>query len=344
MKRFPLLHRVLRWLVVLFGSDLTDERTGQKVARALIVCWRGRIHLLGLEGKDQVIPIFPAQEKMTFWDRQIGFTTHSPPDFPNEAAARAEKPPESAICFLLLAHQSSAQVEKLVARWRGYCRPPSELLLAYGGPREEFDRIAHEPKIFLDDPRLRTRHHQREKQSYTRVFQKAAAWLADHPGCGYVYFAEYDHWPLVPDLGARLIERLRQENADLLGHQLYRRDRTSCVHYLHHLADPGFLPWLQSLSRRRDPEAVFNMLGTGSFWTREAFLAVAGQKEIVPVYLETFLPTVAHHLGFRIRPFGDQDRFVWGDGDHGADIPRARAEGAWTIHPIKSWPEPGGPL
>ena len=339
MKRFPFLHRVLHFLVVLFGNDLTDERTGRKVGRALLLCWRGRIHVLGLECEDQVIPEFLPQERMVSWHRQIGFTTHPPPDFPREAAAPAAESRGDAVCFLLLTHQAPAQVEKLVARWRDYCRPPAQLLLAYGGPRESFERIACEPKFFLADPRLRTRHHQREKQSYTQVFQGAAAWLADHPACGYVYFAEYDHWPLVPDLAVRLIERLRRERADVLGHQLFRRDDTSCVHYQNHAADPRFLPWLEAISRRRDPGATFNMLGSGSFWTREAFLAVARQEETVPVYLEIYLPTLAHHLGFRIRAFGDQDRFIWGDGDRAAVIPRARAEGAWTIHPIKTWPE-----
>ena len=55
-------------------------------------------------------------------------------------------------------------------------------------------------------------------------------------------------------------------------------------------------------------------------------------------FLHRVLPTLAHHLGFRLRDFGDQSRFVWGEGDVAA-IPRARAEGAWTIHPVKTWPE-----
>jgi hypothetical protein len=339
MKRFPFLHRVLRGLVAVFGSDLTDERTGEKVGRALMFCWRGRIHLLGFEGKDEVIAEFLPQERMAFWERRIGFTTHPPPDFPRERDRDAAPPAGEAVCFLILAHQSAGKVETLLARWRGYGQAPSEILLAYGGPRGEFDRIGHEPKFFVDDPRLRTRHHQREKQSFTQVFQRATAWLKEHPAFGYVYLAEYDHWPLVPDLAERLIERLRHERADVLGHQLYRRDGTSHPHYLHHRADPGFLPWLRTVSRRHDTGVVFNMLGSGSFWTREAFLAIAAREETVPVYLEVYLPTLAHHLGFRLRPFAEQDRFVWGEGDHGAEIPRARAKGAWTIHPVKSWPE-----
>jgi hypothetical protein len=339
MKRFPFLHAVLRALVAVFGSNITDHRTGEKLGRALMFCWRGRLYLLGYKGQDRAIPVFLPQERMTFWKREIGFTSHPPPDFPHETGTATLPAQNDAVCFLLLAHQSPAQVEKMIDRWRSYFNPPSQLLLAYGGPRESFEKIAYPSKVFLDDPRLRTRHHQREKQSYGQVFQRAAAWLEDHPECGYVYFAEYDHWPLVKDLGPRLIERLRREQADVLGHELFRKDGSCCVHYLHHITDPRFLPWLRQISRRRDPDAVFNMLGTGSFWTREAFLAVARQEEPVPVYLEVSIPTVAHHLGFRVRDFEEQSRFVWGDGDRVLDIDRARAQGAWTIHPIKSWPE-----
>jgi hypothetical protein len=54
-----------------------------------------------------------------------------------------------------------------------------------------------------------------------------------------------------------------------------------------------------------------------------------------PVYMELYLPTLAHHLGFRVRDFGDQNRFVQVLKDATGDIDRARAEGAWTLHPIK---------
>ena len=64
------------------------KRTGAKVARAVMVCWRGRVYLFGYDGKDQVIPVFLPQKHMTFWKREIGFATHPPPDFPREAKPR----------------------------------------------------------------------------------------------------------------------------------------------------------------------------------------------------------------------------------------------------------------
>ena len=49
------------------------------------------------------------------------------------------------------------------------------------------------------------------------------------------------------------------------------------------------------------------MFGSGSFWKKEAFLRMAEFEEPFPIYLEIYLPTVVHHLGFRVRDFRQQD-------------------------------------
>ena len=245
-----------------------------------------------------------------------------------------------AVCHVLLAHLPPDRLEPLLQRWQAYSRAPSVLLLCYGGTPENFSKITFEPKIFIDDPRLRTRDHQREKQSYSGLFAGVAAWLEPQPACEYVYVAEFDHWPLVADLDERLIERLKAEDADVMGHELYRRDGTSCPYYLYHLSDARFLPWLKGFSGRTDKGAVFNMFGSGSFWTRAAFLAVARMGEPFPMYLETYLPTVAHHLGFRLRDFQDQNHHISAQGDRYEELEKAKQAGAWTLHPVKTFPIP----
>ena len=72
-------------LVDVCGSNLRDYQTGETIARAFVLSWGGRIHLLGLRGNDQVLPVFLPQERMSFWKRSIGFTVHPRPDFPREA-------------------------------------------------------------------------------------------------------------------------------------------------------------------------------------------------------------------------------------------------------------------
>ena len=65
-----------------FGSDLRDCRTGEKIGRALLIPWRGKVHVVGLQ--EAVRVVFLPQERLTFWKQEIGFTAHPPPDFPHE--------------------------------------------------------------------------------------------------------------------------------------------------------------------------------------------------------------------------------------------------------------------
>jgi hypothetical protein len=85
MKIPEFLRPIFNLMVRLFGATLVDERTHEPVAKAMMFCWRGKIYLLGYEGKDQVLPIFLPQKRLTFWKREIGFTTHPPPDFPGKS-------------------------------------------------------------------------------------------------------------------------------------------------------------------------------------------------------------------------------------------------------------------
>src|SRR5437667_9670732 len=96
---------------------------------------------------------------------------------------------------LILSHQPVVAVSRMVTHWNR-CVPNESILIAYGGTKSEFDAIQHQQKFFIDDPRLRTRDHQREFQSYTRLFQAAAEFLERQGNqFRFVQFAEYDHSP-----------------------------------------------------------------------------------------------------------------------------------------------------
>lgn len=240
---------------------------------------------------------------------------------------------------VLLTHQPADTVMALVAWWEKYV-PPASILLACGGTRADFDSIPHAAKVFVADPRLRTRDHPRERQSYGGVFREVAAWPGT-PDFAHVHFAEYDHLPLVSELNQRQLALLAAERADVLGYHLRRVDATNCVHYLAHAADPAFAAYWNRITCRPDPRVVLSMIATGSFWTREAFSAVAATPEPHPMYVEIFPPTLAHHLGYRLRDYGPQTRFVSHIGDRVSEIAAVRQSGAWTLHPVKSgWQQP----
>jgi hypothetical protein len=200
------------------------------------------------------------------------------------------------------------------------------------------------PRFFVADPRLRGKDLQREKQSYGGIWRGAAAYLAEpsQQDVTHVYFAEYDHLPLVRDLSAKLLERMQRERADILAHHARQVDGSGNDFYLYHLSDPKFEPFWRQISVRADKRTVLQMHGSASFWTREAFLAVAAVPETISVYLELYLPTLAHHLGYRIRDLGEQNASVLHAPSKDMNVEVARQKGCWTIHPLKDYTPPCG--
>lgn len=73
------------WIAQRFGSKVIDLATGQHLGRALFIPWRGKIHVIGLD--TAVRAVFLPQQRLTYWKQEIGFTTHPPPDYPNERSA-----------------------------------------------------------------------------------------------------------------------------------------------------------------------------------------------------------------------------------------------------------------
>ena len=235
---------------------------------------------------------------------------------------------------VILTHQPPPCVERMLAWWRDFA-PLENVLLACGGSEEDFAGIAHAQKFFADDPRLRTRDHQREMQSYTAIFRGASAWMRGRDFT-HVHFCEYDHVPLARDLNARQVARLIADDADVIGCRVLRVDGTSHPHYLFHAGNAAFHGFWKSISCRDDRRVVLSMFATGSVWTREAFDAVAAVAEPLSMYLEIYLPTLAHHLGFRVRDLPDQNSFVQNLGDTAGGMDAARETGAWSLHPAKS--------
>jgi hypothetical protein len=242
----------------------------------------------------------------------------------------------SATLVVLLSHQKPPEVAQTMAMWAPLLEPNSDsILLAYGGDVSSFKEIDFEPKVFIEDPRLRLKDLQRERQSLFGVLHAAAEFLNRHRNFDYVLLVEYDHVPLVGDLLQRMINRLEAERADVLAYHLHRIDGTSSAHYLYHVNEQRFHDYFAALSARSDKRVILSMLGTGSFWTHEAFETVATREEPFPIYFELYLPTLAHHLGFRLRDLTEQNQFVRALASAIVSVDEAKKSGAWTLHPVK---------
>jgi hypothetical protein len=334
--------------VDLISSDIRDCMTGEKLGRGLVLGWGGHVYVIGYPSLPPLIPRFLPQKRLTYWRQVIGFTVPEAPDYGRlrnsgtthsvgEGGEYHELPrslPRSKrVMNLVLTHEAGARFNMLRERWKSVCADEN-LWIAFGGSREQFDLLDYPRKVFIDDPRLRRRDNQREKQCYAGIF-RAMAEIVEQEAPDFIYLCEYDQLPLISDLNQRQVEELEAEGADVMGHWLYRINGTGHYHELYHEADPEFLPFWKSLSLREDPKLILSMFGSGSLWTREAFLAIARQVQSIECYLEIYLPTLAHHLGFRVRRWREDRHLISNLPSLSVTEDVALKRGCWTVHPVK---------
>jgi hypothetical protein len=236
---------------------------------------------------------------------------------------------------ILLSHQAPTSLIRMVEYWRAL-DAEQDFLIAYGGNDPSALLIDCCEVINIDDPELKTRDHPRERQSYLGVFRAAVDWIQRNE-LTHIHFAEFDEIPIVKNLNSSLVATLESEGCDVLGHRLRRIDQTNHPHCLNHLADQKFMEYWKTMSRREDKTVILSMLGCGSFWTKEAFLAIASLQPPLRIYLELLLPTAAHHLGFRVRNIPTDDAFMAPEVlKDESEIERYRNLGAWRVHPVKN--------
>ena len=75
------------------GTPIKDFPSGRSLGRALVIPWRGKIHIIGL--KAAVHPMFQPQKRLTYWKQEIVFTEHPPPDFLNIRKTERPNPSEA---------------------------------------------------------------------------------------------------------------------------------------------------------------------------------------------------------------------------------------------------------
>ncbi len=218
--------------------------------------------------------------------------------------------------------------------------PGARVLVCHGGRREDFEQITTPDKLFVEDPDLRAPPI--TIQSYNEILRRI--WeqgVRDEPAIEAVYLLEYDQVVLRSDYERIVLNILTLTGADFLGKNCVDRTRTNWVHYLRFRHDPGLLDFLAKISVRDDPELMFGCLGTGLLMRRAVVSALATMEHYRPSYNELYLPTVVHHLGFRV---DDVSRVTdlyahvrWIPPYRLEEALRLQAAGAVFVHPFKDW-------
>ena len=201
------------------------------------------------------------------------------------------------ILTAILTHLDAASVEAQLSYLRSVA-PGSRFVVCHGGSRADFDGVAPEDGLFVDDPSLRGPHFDKSiNDTLAAVFD---ACVRDDPDVDHVYLVEYDHLILSGDFEERLRELAERTGAGLLAKNATVRDDTNWSHLLRLRHDEGLNAYIERISVRDDPGERWGCLGTGLLLRRDALTAFCALADPPPSYVELFVPTAVHHLGFDV--------------------------------------------
>lgn len=198
---------------------------------------------------------------------------------------------------VLLTHLGRPQVEEQLA-WLREVAPGSRFVAVHGGKRADFEGLDPEEAIFVEDPSLRGPHFDKSLNDTLRAVHDR--WVRDDESTDLVYLVEYDHLILRPDFEDALRALVERTGAGLLAKNATPRNDTNWSHWLKVRGDERLNRWVEGITGRDDPSLRLGCLGTGMVLTRDALAAFCSLDDPPPYYVEMFVPTVIHHLGFRV--------------------------------------------
>ena len=241
-----------------------------------------------------------------------------------------------ALLTVLLTHLDRARVESQLAHMRATA-PGARFAAVHGGRRSDFDGLDPSEALFVEDPSLRGPHFDKSLNDTLRAIH--ATWVRDDPETDLVYLVEYDHIILRADFEQALREVVARTGAGLVAKNATPRNDTNWSHFLKVRHDERLNRYIADITSRDDPLVRWGCLGTGLLLTREALAAFCALEEPPPYYVEMFVPTVIHHLGFRVVDM-DAVSDLYADvrwlPEFGLDEARAaRQNGRHFVHPFK---------
>jgi hypothetical protein len=328
VNRKPLSRERLTWWLViiltrLFGRQVEIRHgTEFKTLRIFPIVWRGRLRLLGSEHEYlQLDYTSPYTARLT---RAPDVTVSDGP--PVEAGATGS------VIHIVVCHLPPLETGRILE----YIQSQGDytVVLAYGGPRENFASISWEHKVFIDDPMMRGLSY---LYSYARLIPETRAYLQQQGlAADWIFISDYDLLPLKRNyleqsvsvmskhqagFGAKLIRDLSQSNSFFLANALEegRVDES--------LNGPGRSP-------------IYHCLGAVLFFHRDCFAAIFREdRPFDAANLELAVPTAARQCGFRLLSFdkfGDDFKNVRYRPVYSAAEARSlQQEGAAFVHPLK---------
>jgi hypothetical protein len=241
-----------------------------------------------------------------------------------------------AVLTAVLTHLDAERV-RMHLDWLQALAPESRFVVCHGGKRSDFDAIDDDGALFIDDPSLRGPHFDKSVNATFAALHDT--YVRDDPEVDHVYVIEYDHLILRKDFERSLTDLAAATGAGLLAKWAGPRNDTNWPHHIAARDDAELNRFIARVSRREDTAVHYGCLGTGLLFTRAAFDAFCALDDPPPAYVELFVPTIVHHLGFDVvdvDAVADLYMDVRWLPEYGVeDARRARRAGRTFIHPFK---------
>lgn len=235
----------------------------------------------------------------------------------------------------ILSHWSPQEVDYLIKHHRSL-DDSAELLLAYGGAKENFALIEYPQKIFLNDPCLRG---PTDQQNYACWLKSVAKWIEDRQmDIQAIFFTETDHPMLRNGYGQELLRILKKTDCDFLGKWCANREGSNSYFYLTHKDDKALREALFLASGNTD-SPIYEALATGMLFRKESLFKILQQKIDIPVFTEVIISSMVRAVGHKLDCFDNHCDFM-----HDVryrptysydEVLKLKAGKSWCCHPFK---------
>jgi hypothetical protein len=272
------------WKLVPFTVDVEGPDGGSM--RLLPTIWKGRIHLFGAEHKHWLRVDFSTPNRLRFTPVSAVKLT------PGRAITPANE--KAAAVHIVLCHLAPRQTERLLNHanqlGQGYT-----IVLAYGGRKDDFEKIDWPHKIFLDDPTLRgpwwlTSYYQ--IVTCARHYMKSQSISAD-----WIFLGDYDLLPLRPRYLDAMFKVMAENGAGLAAKEFRDVSLSNCPYLLRHLQDGSIGPEFNGPNKA----PVYHALGCAFAFHRECFDKLfLSPHGLSKSYFELGMATEASAQGFRL--------------------------------------------
>lgn len=201
------------------------------------------------------------------------------------------------ILTAIITHLDAAAVRRQLD-YLSALAPDARFVVCHGGRREDYEQLGIDGAVFVDDPSLRGPS---ADQSYTEILRAVHdAHVRDDDRVDLVYFSEYDQLFLRGDFECELNRLADRSPAGLFAKNAGPRDDTNWPHLARVRRDARLNEFVDRISVRDEGPRWWGCLGTGMLLRREALRAFCSVEDAPRSYLELFIPTVVHHLGFDV--------------------------------------------